>query len=81
MEENKPFSHLSLYDTAELFQQQTQGSIIRNQANKLVETLMKCQPHYIRTIKPNESKKPNDWDEKKVLHQSKHFIVIQLQVT
>lgn len=24
---------------------------------------MKCTPHYIRCIKPNETKKPKDWEE------------------
>ena len=24
---------------------------------------MKCTPHYIRCIKPNETKKPRDWEE------------------
>ncbi|KAL4836971.1 hypothetical protein H8958_010773 [Nasalis larvatus] len=33
------------------------------QANDLVSTLMKCTPHYIRCIKPNETKKPRDWEE------------------
>uniref|UniRef100_A0A672L826 Unconventional myosin-Ie-like n=1 Tax=Sinocyclocheilus grahami TaxID=75366 RepID=A0A672L826_SINGR len=40
----------------------TAGSKIKKQANNLVQTLMKCTPHYIRCIKPNETKKPRDWD-------------------
>uniref|UniRef100_A0A8C3XGG6 Myosin IF n=1 Tax=Cyanoderma ruficeps TaxID=181631 RepID=A0A8C3XGG6_9PASS len=35
----------------------TAGSKIKKQANDLVNTLMKCTPHYIRCIKPNETKK------------------------
>lgn len=35
----------------------------QKQANDLVSTLMKCTPHYIRCIKPNETKKPKDWEE------------------
>uniref|UniRef100_A0A7M4EQH0 Myosin IE n=1 Tax=Crocodylus porosus TaxID=8502 RepID=A0A7M4EQH0_CROPO len=41
----------------------TAGSKIKKQANDLVGTLMKCTPHYIRCIKPNETKKPRDWEE------------------
>lgn len=41
-----------------------QRSILhQKQANDLVNTLMKCTPHYIRCIKPNETKKPRDWEE------------------
>jgi myosin heavy subunit len=32
---------------------------------------MACTPHYIRTIKPNETKKPRDWEQKRVEHQVK----------
>lgn len=35
----------------------------QRQANELVDTLMKCTPHYIRCIKPNETKRPRDWEE------------------
>merc|ERR1711970_931369 len=35
----------------------TAGSKIKNQANELVSKLMLCMPHYVRTIKPNETKK------------------------
>lgn len=47
----------------------TAGCKIRTQANTLVEKLMKCQPHYIRCIKPNETKKPYDYDVARVKHQ------------
>ena len=30
---------------------------------------MQCVPHYIRCIKPNETKRPHDWDEQMVKHQ------------
>ena len=49
--------------------QATAGGKIRKQANLLVDTLMKCQPHYIRCLKPNETKKPKDWDSDKCKHQ------------
>ncbi|XP_068083790.1 unconventional myosin-Ie [Anabrus simplex] len=51
----------------------TAGSKIRTQANKLVEELMKCTPHYIRCIKPNETKKPRDWEELRVKHQVEYL--------
>lgn len=35
----------------------------QKQANDLVTTLKKCTPHYIRCIKPNETKRPHDWEE------------------
>uniref|UniRef100_A0A8C6YEU1 Myosin IE n=1 Tax=Naja naja TaxID=35670 RepID=A0A8C6YEU1_NAJNA len=47
----------------------TAGSKIKKQANDLVGTLMKCTPHYIRCIKPNETKRPRDWEESRVKHQ------------
>jgi len=46
---------------------------IKGQANLLVETLMKCTPHYIRCIKPNETKKAKDWDNQRVAHQVRYL--------
>ncbi|XP_062440138.1 unconventional myosin-Ie isoform X1 [Rhea pennata] len=51
----------------------TAGSKIKKQANDLVATLMKCTPHYIRCIKPNETKKPRDWEESRVKHQVEYL--------
>ncbi|XP_065188525.1 unconventional myosin-If-like [Sycon ciliatum] len=51
----------------------TFGSKIRTQANVLVDTLMKCQPSYVRCIKPNETKKPHDWDENRMKHQVEYL--------
>ncbi|ESN91017.1 hypothetical protein HELRODRAFT_116401 [Helobdella robusta] len=51
----------------------TAGTKIRTQANKLVEALMKCTPHYIRCIKPNETKRAKDWDEERVRHQVEYL--------
>ncbi|XP_013910939.1 PREDICTED: unconventional myosin-Ie-like [Thamnophis sirtalis] len=45
----------------------------RKQANTLVSTLMKCSPHYIRCIKPNETKKSRDWEESRVKHQVEYL--------
>uniref|UniRef100_A0A8C7N2N3 Osteoclast-stimulating factor 1 n=1 Tax=Oncorhynchus kisutch TaxID=8019 RepID=A0A8C7N2N3_ONCKI len=43
------------------------------QANDLVNTLMKCTPHYIRCIKPNETKRPKDWEESRAKHQVEYL--------
>jgi myosin I len=51
----------------------TAGDRIRTSANALVETLMKCQPAYIRTIKPNENKSPSEYNVPNVLHQIKYL--------
>ncbi|NXN92281.1 MYO1E protein, partial [Rhinopomastus cyanomelas] len=51
----------------------TAGSKIKRQANDLVGTLMKCTPHYIRCIKPNETKKSRDWEESRVKHQVEYL--------
>uniref|UniRef100_A0A8C4R7U3 Myosin IE n=1 Tax=Eptatretus burgeri TaxID=7764 RepID=A0A8C4R7U3_EPTBU len=51
----------------------TAGSKIKKQANNLVDTLMKCTPHYIRCIKPNETKKPRDWEDSRVKHQVEYL--------
>ncbi|NXO02092.1 MYO1F protein, partial [Rhinopomastus cyanomelas] len=51
----------------------TAGSKIKKQANDLVNTLMKCTPHYIRCIKPNETKRPRDWEENRVKHQVEYL--------
>ena len=47
----------------------TAGSKIKSQANELVKQLRTCVPHYVRTIKPNETKRPRDWESDRVLHQ------------
>lgn len=49
------------------------GDRIRASANALVETLMKCQPSYIRTIKPNENKSATEYNSPNVLHQIKYL--------
>ncbi|XP_028985399.1 myosin IEb isoform X1 [Betta splendens] len=51
----------------------TVSSKIKKQANSLVQTLMKCTPHYIRCIKPNETKRPRDWEENRVRHQVEYL--------
>ncbi|XP_072317494.1 myosin IEb [Eucyclogobius newberryi] len=51
----------------------TVSSKIKKQANTLVQTLMKATPHYVRCIKPNETKRAGDWEEKRVRHQVEYL--------
>ncbi|GAV51421.1 hypothetical protein ZYGR_0AD06040 [Zygosaccharomyces rouxii] len=51
----------------------TAGDRIIKSANELVDTLSKAQPSYIRTIKPNQTKSPQDYDDHQVLHQVKYL--------
>ncbi|XP_063056781.1 unconventional myosin-If [Engraulis encrasicolus] len=51
----------------------TASNKIKKQANDLVNTLMKCTPHYIRCIKPNETKRPKDWEESRAKHQVEYL--------
>ncbi|RHY34514.1 hypothetical protein DYB32_000891 [Aphanomyces invadans] len=43
----------------------TAGSKIRTQCAALVTALMDCQPHYVRCIKSNDRKQPNNIDDKR----------------
>jgi myosin I len=49
------------------------GDKIKASANDLVTTLMKAQPSYIRTIKPNENKSPTEYNVPNVMHQIKYL--------
>lgn len=51
----------------------TASDKIKASANDLVTTLMKAQPSYIRTIKPNENKSPKEYNQQNVLHQIKYL--------
>jgi myosin-1 len=51
----------------------TASDKIKASANDLVATLMKAQPSYIRTIKPNDNKAPKEYNEGNVLHQIKYL--------
>ncbi|KAH9968821.1 P-loop containing nucleoside triphosphate hydrolase protein [Russula dissimulans] len=42
-------------------------------AGALVENLMRAQPSYIRTIKPNQNRSATEFDTKAVLHQIKYL--------
>ncbi|KAL9053984.1 MAG: hypothetical protein Q9206_003719 [Seirophora lacunosa] len=51
----------------------TAGDKIKASANDLVSTLMKAQPSYIRTIKPNDNKSPTEYNVANVMHQIKYL--------
>lgn len=51
----------------------TQGDKIKASANALVEKLMRSQPSYIRTIKPNQNKSPTEYDSPAIMHQIKYL--------
>lgn len=51
----------------------TASDKIKSSANDLMHTLSQAQPSYIRTIKPNQTKNPQDYDTKMVLHQVKYL--------
>eukprot|EP00004_Rigifila_ramosa_P014622 TRINITY_DN333_c0_g1_i4.p1 TRINITY_DN333_c0_g1~~TRINITY_DN333_c0_g1_i4.p1 ORF type:complete len:1268 (-),score=394.04 TRINITY_DN333_c0_g1_i4:35-3772(-) len=53
------------------------GSKIKASANELSAALMKCQPHYIRCIKPNDEKLPDLVDDQRVLHQVRYLGLLE----
>lgn len=55
----------------------TAGSKIRAQTKNLVNKLMSSQPHYIRTIKSNDVKKSNFFDQPRVLFQCKYLGLLE----
>ncbi|GBG24967.1 Myosin-1 [Hondaea fermentalgiana] len=58
-------------------QPSTSSTKIRTSCGQLVQTLMRCQPHYIRCIKPNEQKAPMKIEEKRVLHQVRYLGLLE----
>ncbi|KAG6900504.1 class II myosin, partial [Termitomyces sp. T159_Od127] len=51
----------------------TAGDRIKASAGALVDNLMKAQPSYIRTIKPNANRSSSEYDGKAILHQIKYL--------
>lgn len=58
-------------------QPSTSGMKIRKSAKALVDSLMQCSPHYIRCIKPNETKSAMYMEDKRVIHQVKYLGLVQ----
>ncbi|KAF7303216.1 Microfilament motor [Mycena kentingensis (nom. inval.)] len=51
----------------------TASDRIKASAGALVDNLMKAQPSYIRTIKPNQNRSSSEYDIKAILHQIKYL--------
>lgn len=66
-------SHLLAAVTDSKKRPETASDKIKKSANILVDTLSQCQPSYIRTIKPNQTKRPKDYENQQVLHQIKYL--------
>ena len=47
----------------------TAGFQFRQQMGELVKVLGKCEPHYIRCLKPNQTLKAGDWDNEFMFRQ------------
>jgi len=56
---------------------ETAASQFRTAMGKLIATLLKCTPHYVRCIKPNDSKKPNLMDEERTRHQIRYLGLVE----
>jgi myosin-1 len=55
----------------------TAGFKIKTSATALMEALSKCNPHYVRCIKPNDNKRARDWDDHRVSHQVKYLGLLE----
>ncbi|GAM17836.1 hypothetical protein SAMD00019534_010110 [Acytostelium subglobosum LB1] len=55
----------------------TAGFKIKNSATELMKALSQCTPHYVRCIKPNETKKAKDWDGHRVRHQVQYLGLLE----
>jgi myosin-1 len=55
----------------------TTATMFKSQVNALMATLTACEPHYIRTIKPNDVKKPGVFTTDRVQHQVKYLGLVE----
>ncbi|EGG18742.1 myosin IA heavy chain [Cavenderia fasciculata] len=51
----------------------TAGFQFKSQVQALLKSLYSCSPHYIRCIKPNETKRQLEWDDDKCAQQVKYL--------
>jgi len=55
----------------------TAGFKIKSSCGALMTALSKCNPHYVRCIKPNDNKRYHDWDLARVAHQVKYLGLLE----
>jgi len=55
----------------------TAGSAFVKDMQDLIDTLTKCEPHYIRTIKPNDNKQSGVFDAERVKHQIRYLGIVE----
>jgi len=55
----------------------TAGSQFKTQLAELITSLSRCQPHYIRTLKPNDAKRPMVFDAQRVAHQVRYLGLLE----
>eukprot|EP00026_Physarum_polycephalum_P001521 Phypoly_transcript_01523.p1 GENE.Phypoly_transcript_01523~~Phypoly_transcript_01523.p1 ORF type:complete len:1002 (+),score=198.77 Phypoly_transcript_01523:159-3164(+) len=56
---------------------ETAGSQFRTAMNALITTLLSCNPHYVRCIKPNDNKKAGTIDEQRIRHQVRYLGLLE----
>ena len=56
----------------------TAGSQFRTDMQGLMDTLMKCDPHYVRCIKPNDNKQGGVFDVPRVAHQVRYLGLLEV---
>lgn len=55
----------------------TMGTQFRKDLGLLVSDLSHCKPHYVRCIKPNDTKSASHFDKEKVRHQIKYLGLVE----
>jgi len=55
----------------------TAGFKIKTSAGSLMQTLSTCHPHYVRCIKPNDNKKPREFNEPRIKHQVQYLGLLE----
>ena len=53
------------------------ATMFKKSVTALVESLTACNPHYIRTIKPNENKRPGEFDMERCTHQVRYLGLLE----
>lgn len=56
---------------------QTAGTLFKNSMIELVNKLLSKEPHYVRCIKPNDTKSPVHFDDARVKHQVEYLGLLE----